>query len=139
MTARPPPPTPARVAGRSRGERRPTRRHPQGHGAFAFSSDLYARGMLWGRTLRSPHPAARIVSIDTSAAEAMAGVAAVITAEDVPGKPVYGLEHADQPVFASEVVRYQGEPIAAVAAEHPELARNARSRRSRSSTRSSSR
>jgi xanthine dehydrogenase D subunit len=98
---------------------------PKVTGAFAFSSDLYARGMLWGRTLRSPHPAARIVSIDTSAAEAMAGVAAVLTAEDVPGKPIYGLEHPDQPVFASEVVRYQGEPIAAVAAEHPELARRA--------------
>ena len=98
---------------------------PKVTGGFAFSSDLYARGMLWGRTLRSPHPAARIVSIDTSAAEAMAGVATVITSADVPGKAVYGLEHADQPVFASEVVRYQGEPIAAVAAEHPELAKRA--------------
>jgi xanthine dehydrogenase D subunit len=98
---------------------------PKVSGAFAFSSDLYARGMLWGRTLRSPHPAARIVSIDTSEAESMAGVASVITAEDVPGKPIYGLEHPDQPVFASEVVRYQGEPIAAVAAEHPELAKRA--------------
>ncbi len=95
---------------------------PKVTGAFAFSSDLHARGMLWGRTLRSPHPAARIVSIDTSAAEAMAGVTTVVTAADVPGKATYGLEHADQPVFASEVVRYQGEPIAAVAAEHPELA-----------------
>jgi xanthine dehydrogenase D subunit len=91
-------------------------------GAFAFSSDLYARGMLWGRTLRSPHPSARIRSIDTTDAEAMAGVAVVITATDVPGQPTYGLEHADQPVFASDVVRYQGEAIAAVAAEHPELA-----------------
>jgi len=98
---------------------------PKVSGAFAFSSDLYARGMLWGRTLRSPHPAARIVAIDTSEAEAMAGVASVITAGDVPGKPIYGLEHPDQPVFASEVVRYQGEPIAAVAAEHPELAKRA--------------
>lgn len=98
---------------------------PKVTGGFAFSSDLYARGMLWGRTLRSPHPAARIVSIDTSAAERIAGVATVITSSDVPGKPVYGLEHADQPVFASEVVRYQGEPVAAVAAEHPELAKRA--------------
>ena len=98
---------------------------PKVTGTFAFSSDLYARGMLWGRTLRSPHPSARIVSIDTSAAEAMAGVAVVITAADVPGKATFGLEHADQPVFASEVVRYQGEPIAAVAAEHPELANRA--------------
>jgi xanthine dehydrogenase D subunit len=95
---------------------------PKVTGAFAFSSDLHADQMLWGRTLRSPHPAARIVAIDTSRAAAMEGVAAVLTADDVPGKPAYGLEHADQPVFASEVVRFQGEAIAAVAAEHPELA-----------------
>lgn len=95
---------------------------PKVTGAFAFSSDLYAQQMLWGRTLRSPHASARIVSIDTSAAEAMPGVAAVLTAPDVPGKATYGLEHADQPVFARDVVRYHGEAIAVVAAEHPELA-----------------
>jgi xanthine dehydrogenase D subunit len=95
---------------------------PKVTGAFAFSSDLYAQQMLWGRTLRSPHASARIVSVDTSAAEAMPGVAAVLIAPDVPGKATYGLEHADQPVFASDVVRYQGEAIAVVAAEHPELA-----------------
>jgi xanthine dehydrogenase D subunit len=95
---------------------------PKVTGRFAFSSDDRVEGMLWGRTLRSPHPAARIAAIDTSAAEAMPGVAAVVTAADVPGRPTYGLEHADQPVFASEVVRYHGEPVAAVAAEHPELA-----------------
>ncbi|QBI21982.1 xanthine dehydrogenase subunit D [Egibacter rhizosphaerae] len=98
---------------------------PKVTGDFAFSSDLYARGMLWGRALRSPHPAARIRDIDTSEAEAMEGVACVLTAADVPGKPVYGLEHADQPVLASDVVRFQGEPVALVAAEHPELARRA--------------
>jgi len=95
---------------------------PKTTGAFAFSSDLVADGMLWGRTLRSPHASARIRRIDASAALAMDGVAAVVTAADVPGRPVYGLEHADQPVFAADVVRYQGEPIAAVAAVHPELA-----------------
>ncbi len=91
-------------------------------GDFAFSSDLHLEGMLWGRTLRSPHAAARIVSIDTSAAAAMGGVRAILIAEDVPGSPTYGMEHRDQPVFAQEVVRYHGEPIAVVAAEHPELA-----------------
>lgn len=49
----------------------------------------------------------------------------MITAEDVPGAATYGLEHMDQPVFASDVVRYHGEPIAAVAAEHPEVAQMA--------------
>ncbi len=91
-------------------------------GDFAFSSDLHLEGRLWGRTLRSPHAAARIRSIDTSAATAMAGVHAVVLAEDVPGSRTFGMEHRDQPVFADEVVRHHGEAIAAVAADHPELA-----------------
>ncbi|MBW3605657.1 MAG: xanthine dehydrogenase subunit D [Actinobacteria bacterium] len=95
---------------------------PKVQGRFGFSSDAFAEGMLWGRTLRSPHPAARIRSIDTSAAEELEGVAVVLTAGDVPGTATFGLEHPDQPVFASDVVRYQGEPIAAVAAVHPEIA-----------------
>ncbi|NBP49688.1 MAG: xanthine dehydrogenase subunit D [Actinobacteria bacterium] len=94
-------------------------------GSFDFSSDLYADGMLWGATLRSPHPYARIRSIDTSAALAVPGVSAVVTADDVPGKPTYGLIHQDQPVFARDVVRYMGEPVAAVAADHPETCRRA--------------
>ena len=94
-------------------------------GSFDFSSDLFADGMLWGATLRSPHPYARIRSIDTSAALAVPGVSAVVTADDVPGKPTYGLIHQDQPVFASDVVRYMGEPVAAVAADHPETCRRA--------------
>ena len=49
----------------------------------------------------------------------------VITADDVPGKATYGLISADQPVFAREVVRYAGEPVAAVAADHPETCRRA--------------
>ncbi len=71
-------------------------------GTFAFSSDLPIDGSAWGATLRSPHPYARIVSIDTSPAWAIAGVEAVLTAEDVPGQLTYGLISADQPVFASE-------------------------------------
>ncbi|MCB9393956.1 MAG: xanthine dehydrogenase subunit D [Acidimicrobiaceae bacterium] len=94
-------------------------------GSFAFSGDLSADGSLWGATLRSPHPYARIVSIDLSGAWAINGVEAVVTAEDVPGKPTYGLIDQDQPVFASEYVRYVGEPVAAVAANHPETCRRA--------------
>ncbi len=94
-------------------------------GTFEFSSDLHAEHMLWGATLRSPHPFARIVSIDLSAAYKISGVEAVITADDVPGKKTYGLISSDQPVFASEIVRYVGEPIAAVAADHPETCRRA--------------
>jgi xanthine dehydrogenase D subunit len=94
-------------------------------GAFEFSSDLSADGCLWGATLRSPHPYARIVSIDPGAAWRIDGVAAVITADDVPGRLTYGLISQDQPVFASDVVRYVGEPVAAVAADHPETCRRA--------------
>ena len=94
-------------------------------GQFAFTSDLAAEGSLWGATLRSPHASARLVGIDVTAARQIPGVAAVITAEDVPGRPEYGLDVADQPVFAAHVVRYAGEPVAAVAADHPETARRA--------------
>ncbi|WP_327005139.1 xanthine dehydrogenase subunit D [Dactylosporangium sp. NBC_01737] len=94
-------------------------------GEFAFSSDLWADRMLWGATLRSPHPRARIVRIDLTGAVATTGVHAVLTAEDVPGKKLYGLEHADQPVLAMGQVRYSGEPVAIVAADHPETARRA--------------
>ena len=85
-------------------------------GDFAFSSDLWAENMLWGATLRSPHPHARIVSIDLSKAWKVTGVEAIITAADVPGQITYGLISEDQPVFAFDVVRYMGEPIAAIAA-----------------------
>ncbi|MFT6290949.1 MAG: xanthine dehydrogenase D subunit [Ilumatobacter sp.] len=94
-------------------------------GSYEFSSDLSADGCLFGATLRSPHPSARIISIDLSAAWQINGVEAVITAEDVPGQLTYGLISQDQPVFASDVVRYVGEPVAAVAATDPETARRA--------------
>jgi xanthine dehydrogenase D subunit len=94
-------------------------------GRFAFASDLEAEGMLWGRTLRSPHPHARIRSIDVGPALAMTGVACVVTADDVGGAATYGLISADQPVFAADVVRFVGEPVAAVAADHPDTAQRA--------------
>jgi len=94
-------------------------------GSFQFSGDLTADGFLWGATLRSPHPYARIVSIDLSGAWAINGVEAVVTADDVPGQLTYGLISSDQPVFAADVVRYVGEPVAAVAADHPDTCRRA--------------
>ncbi len=96
-------------------------------GGFAFSSDMWADNMLWGATLRSPHPYARVLSIDVSGAYAIDGVATVVTAADVPGKLTYGLIVQDQPVFAAigDTVRYSGEPIAAVAADHPETCQRA--------------
>ena len=94
-------------------------------GDFPYSSDLQVDGMLWGATVRSPHPYARIVSIDSTEARSMPGVRAVLTHDDVPGKKVYGLEIPDQPVLAIDVVRYWGEAVALVAADHPEQARRA--------------
>jgi CO/xanthine dehydrogenase Mo-binding subunit len=98
---------------------------PKVTGEFAYSSDLSAPGMLWGDTLRSPHAHARIVALDVAAALAQPGVHAVLTHADVPGRATYGLEFADQPVLAIDRVRYVGEPVAVVAAEHPEQAREA--------------
>ncbi|MBV9384573.1 MAG: xanthine dehydrogenase subunit D [Streptosporangiaceae bacterium] len=97
-------------------------------GEFAYSSDLWLDGMLWGATLRSPHPRARITGLDITGAVAMPGVFAVLTHEDVPGRETYGLERPDQPVLAIDQIRYQGEPVALVAADHPETARRAAGR-----------
>lgn len=94
-------------------------------GEFAYASDLWHDEMCWGVTLRSPHPHARIAGIDITEALTVPGVWAVLTADDVPGDNAFGLEHADQPVLASEFVRYEGEPVALVAADHPETARRA--------------
>ena len=98
---------------------------PKVTGDFAFSSDLWHDRMLWGGTLRSPHPSARISSIDVARAVATTGVHAVLTHVDVPGMATFGLEHRDQPVLAGDEVRYEGEPVAIVAADHPETVRRA--------------
>ncbi len=101
---------------------------PKVKGQFAYGSDLWAEDMLWGHTVRSPHPHARIVRIDIAEAVASPGVHAVLLADDVPGRKEYGLDFPDQPVLAWERVRYQGEPVAVVAAETAELARRAAAR-----------
>jgi xanthine dehydrogenase D subunit len=98
---------------------------PKLKGEFAYAQDLESEGMLWGATTRSPHPHARIVGIDVGPALAIGGVQAVLTAGDVPGPARFGLEHPDQPVLASDVTRYWGEPVAVVAAEDEDTARRA--------------
>ncbi|SNR64289.1 xanthine dehydrogenase, molybdenum binding subunit apoprotein [Haloechinothrix alba] len=121
--------TPDNLASSTRGGVGQSPRRPDGTrkvtGQFAYSSDLWHDDMLWGVTLRSPHPHARIRSIDIGAALATSGVYAVLTHEDVPGIKYYGLEENDQPVLAVDTVRYQGEAVALVAADHPETARRA--------------
>ena len=102
-------------------------------GALKYAGDMVMPHMLHMAVLRSPHPHARIVSIDTSEAEAMAGVEGVITAADVPGVDGFGVFVHDQPVMARGKVRYVGEQVAAVASEDPLVARRALAR-SKSST-----
>jgi CO/xanthine dehydrogenase Mo-binding subunit len=82
-------------------------------GQAKFLGDLVVPGMLHGKILRSSYPHARILSIDTSKAEALTGVAAVLTAAHLGDRvPTYN----GRPVIAANKVRYVGEPLAAVAA-----------------------
>jgi CO/xanthine dehydrogenase Mo-binding subunit/aerobic-type carbon monoxide dehydrogenase small subunit (CoxS/CutS family) len=94
-------------------------------GRLKYAGDMTLPGMLHVQVLRSPHPHARIVSIDTSAASAMNGVEGVITSADVPGEDGFGVFVNDQPVMARDKVRYVGEAVAAVAAIDPLVAKQA--------------
>jgi CO/xanthine dehydrogenase Mo-binding subunit/aerobic-type carbon monoxide dehydrogenase small subunit (CoxS/CutS family) len=94
-------------------------------GALKYAGDMTMPGMLHVQVLRSPHPHARIVSIDTSDAEAMPGVEAVVTAKDVPGENAFGVFVHDQPIITGDRVRYVGDHVAAVAAEDLATAREA--------------
>ena len=96
-------------------------------GAAKYVDDLFEPGMLYGAALRSPHPRARLVSLDVSAARAIAGVAAVATWQDVPGSRFTGHVAADWPILVAvgEETRYVGDAVALVAAETPSLAAQA--------------
>jgi len=93
-------------------------------GRYVYATDLSAEGMLWGGTLRSPHPSARVLHVNLEPAKAMAGVHAALASWNVPDNR-YGMLKLDQPVLADERVTYVGEPVAIVAAEDPELVRRA--------------
>jgi CO/xanthine dehydrogenase Mo-binding subunit len=106
-------------------------------GRALYSGDLVRPGMLFMKTLFAMRPHARVLSIDTSAAEALPGVVAVYTARDVPVNE-YGLQIKDQPVLcgpgsahapkgvAGDVVRFEGDQVAAVVAETEAIAARAR-------------
>jgi CO/xanthine dehydrogenase Mo-binding subunit len=94
-------------------------------GNFAYASDLWIDGMLWGATLRCPFAHAKLTELDTSPAVTMSGVRAVLTQDDVPGLPAFGQVVQDQPVLCDGVARYWGEPVAVVAADDHETARAA--------------
>src|SRR5438445_7264051 len=99
-----------------------------------YAGDLALSGMLHGRIVRSPYASARIVRLDTRAASARPGVVAVLTARDVPrnelrmelpgrmAEATAGAVLATQPVLADDRVRFQGEPVVAIAAKTPEVA-----------------
>jgi len=93
-------------------------------GSGRYAADLSLTGMLYGAFRSAGVPHARIRSIDASAARALPGVHAIITAADVPDVR-YGAFVQDRTLFARDVVRWEGELIAAVAAATPELAARA--------------
>ena len=93
-------------------------------GAARYGADIKMAGLLQGRILRSPHPHARILNVDTAAAERLPGVRAVITAADTP-RVLYGTILPDQYVLAMDKVRYIGDEVAAVAAVDAETAEEA--------------
>jgi CO/xanthine dehydrogenase Mo-binding subunit len=93
-------------------------------GKAKYSADINLPGTLWGKSLRSPYPHARIVSIDIAAAKALPGVHAVLTGDDVRGI-LYGRRLRDVPVLAWDHVRFAGERVAAVAADDEDIAQAA--------------
>jgi xanthine dehydrogenase molybdenum-binding subunit len=96
-------------------------------GSEKYIDDMHVPGMLYGALLFSEHPRAKVLSIDTSAAEKLNGVAKVITAKDVHGKRNQGLLDKDWPLFVAigEETRYVGDVLAAVAATSEKIARRA--------------
>jgi CO/xanthine dehydrogenase Mo-binding subunit len=94
-------------------------------GELVYPSDRRLEGMLWVEVVRSAHPHARIKSVDTSAAAAVAGVVCVLTAKDVPGENAFGIQIQDMPVLCHDRVRYMGDAVALVAAESRAAAREA--------------
>ena len=104
-------------AGRTEGPEKTT-------GRAVYALDVCPPGTLWAKALRSPYPAARIRSIDTSRAEALPGVHAVLTGADVAGR-LQGRQVRDVPLLAQDIVRFAGEKVAVVAADDEETAQRA--------------
>src|SRR6266705_3515053 len=89
-------------------------------GRVDYVLNVQLPGMLVGKILHSPHPHARIVKVDTSRAEALPGVIAVLSRNDLIDQdtffPYFGPVIRDQGIVAIDKVRYVGDPVAAVAA-----------------------
>jgi 4-hydroxybenzoyl-CoA reductase subunit alpha len=94
-------------------------------GRARYTDDITLPGMLHGKILRSPHPHARILSVDTSAAEAMPGVFGVVTGAEMPIPYGIIVWTPDERALATDRVRYIGDAVAAVAAVDEETANRA--------------
>ncbi|GAE26095.1 xanthine dehydrogenase [Halalkalibacter wakoensis JCM 9140] len=94
-------------------------------GGLKYLTDITFPDMIHGRVFRSTLPHAKILSIDTSLVLEYPGVLAVITHEDIPGLNGFGISTPDQPVFCEDLVRFEGDAIAAVAAITEEIAEKA--------------
>jgi len=94
-------------------------------GKAKYTDDFIFPNMLFGRTLRSKYPHARILNINTEKARALPGVHAVLTHKDVPGQNRHGLVRFDWDVLCGDVVRFVGDAVAIVAAESEEIAAEA--------------
>ena len=94
-------------------------------GKGIYADDLYVDGMLYARALRSAQPHARLLKVDVSKAKALAGVVAVLTADDIPGRKDCGVHEVDWPVLCYDKVRYVGDSIALVVAETEAIAAEA--------------
>src|SRR5687767_15235302 len=93
-------------------------------GHTIYAADVKLPGLLWAKILRSPHPHARIRSVDISKARQVPGVHAIITGEDVKGHLI-GKQIRDMPVLCWDKVRFAGDRVAAVAAETLDAAEEA--------------
>ncbi|MBP2650892.1 MAG: selenium-dependent xanthine dehydrogenase [Firmicutes bacterium] len=91
-------------------------------GKTRYSADIKMPGMLYVKVLRSTVPHALVQKIDVTVAKALAGVAAVLTADDVPGLNGHGIIIKDEPVLVKDKIRKIGDPLAVVAAETEEIA-----------------
>ncbi|NJM41847.1 MAG: molybdopterin-dependent oxidoreductase, partial [Anaerolineae bacterium] len=94
-------------------------------GTGIYADDIYIEGMLHAKALRSKYPHALIKSIEASAAKGLAGVVAVLTHDDVPGRKDSGVHEVDWPVLCYDKVRYVGDALALVVAESEEIAEEA--------------
>ena len=103
-------------------------------GRARYGADYFTTGMLYGKVLRSPHAHARIKSIDTSKAEKLMGVRAVMTGEDLEagddervtlGEITANVKYMRDQVMATDKAKFKGHPVAGVAAVNPHIAEEA--------------